>query len=105
MHSSSSRTASSGRSTTYVTIRQWGCPDGSRERSSVARSTQTSRSTSEVFDAYSIDHDFVRTRTVVRLFDIGVRFISRSEARRLLRGLERFREVLVDLRGVQEVGQ
>jgi excisionase family DNA binding protein len=66
---------------------------------------QTSRSTSEVFAAYSIGHDFARTRTVVRLFDIGVRFISRSEARRLLRGLERFREVLVDLRGVQEVGQ
>jgi excisionase family DNA binding protein len=66
---------------------------------------QTTRSTSEVFAAYSIDHDFARTRTVVRLFDIGVRFISRSEARRLLRGLERFREVLVDLKGVQEVGQ
>jgi anti-sigma regulatory factor (Ser/Thr protein kinase) len=66
---------------------------------------QTTRSTSDVFAAYSIDHDFARTRTVVRLFDIGVRFISRSEARRLLRGLERFREVLVDLRGVQEVGQ
>jgi len=66
---------------------------------------QTSRSTSDVFAAYSIDHDFARTRTVVRLFDIGVRFISRSEARRLLRGLERFREVLVDLKGVQEVGQ
>jgi len=65
---------------------------------------QTSRSTSEVVAADSIDHDFVRTRTVVRLFDIDVRFISRSEARRLLRGLERFREVLVDLRGVQEVG-
>ncbi|MFL5910960.1 MAG: STAS-like domain-containing protein [Gaiellaceae bacterium] len=53
----------------------------------------------------TIDHAFARTRTVVRLFDIGVRFISRSEARRLLRGPERFREVLVDLRGVQEVGQ
>lgn len=66
---------------------------------------QTSRSTAEVFAAYSIGHDFARTRTVVRLFDIGVRFVSRSEARRLLRGLERFREVLVDLRGVQEVGQ
>jgi non-ribosomal peptide synthetase component F len=42
---------------------------------------------------------------VVRLFDIGVRFISRSEARRLLAGLERFRDVIVDLRGVEEVGQ
>jgi len=60
---------------------------------------------SDSADSDSTDHDFVCTRTVVRLFDIGVRFISRSEARRLLRGLERFSEVLVDLRGVQEVGQ
>ena len=66
---------------------------------------QTARTTSEVFAAYSIDHDFARTRTVVRLFDIGVRFVSRSEARRLLTGLERFRDVIIDFRGVQEVGQ
>jgi len=66
---------------------------------------QTTRSTSEVFAAYSIDHDFARTRTVVRLFDIGVRFVSRSEARRLLHGVERFRDVIVDFRGVQDVGQ
>jgi excisionase family DNA binding protein len=66
---------------------------------------QLSRSTSEVFAAYSIDHDFARTRAVVQLFSIGVRFISRSEARRLLAGLERFRDVMIDFRGVQEVGQ
>ena len=66
---------------------------------------QASRTTSDVFAEYSIDHDFARTRTVVRLFTIGVRFISRSEARRLLHGLERFREIFVDFRGVQEVGQ
>lgn len=66
---------------------------------------QSSRSTSEVFAAYSIDHDFARTRTVVQLFAIGVRFISRSEARRLLSGLDRFQEVIIDFRGVQEVGQ
>lgn len=66
---------------------------------------QLSRSTSEVFAAYSIDHDFARTRTAVQLFSIGVRFISRSEARRLLAGLERFRDVIVDFRGVQEIGQ
>jgi hypothetical protein len=65
----------------------------------------TERTTSEVFAAYSIDHDFARTRTVVQLFDVGVRFVSRSEARRLLSGLERFRDVVVDFRGVQEVGQ
>ena len=67
--------------------------------------TQSSRSTSEVFAEYSVDHDFARTRTVVQLFTIGVRFISRSEARRLLSGLERFRDVIIDFRGVQEVGQ
>ena len=65
----------------------------------------TSRTTSEVFAAYSIDHDFARTRTVVQLLTIGVRFISRSEARRLVAGLERFRDVIIDFRGVQEVGQ
>jgi hypothetical protein len=50
-------------------------------------------------------HEFVRTRTVVQLFDIGVRFISRSEARRLMQGLDRFQEIVVDFRGVEEVGQ
>ena len=66
---------------------------------------QATRSTSEVFAAYSIDHDFARTRTVVQLFTLGVRFISRSEARRLLSGLDRFRDVIIDFRGVQDVGQ
>jgi hypothetical protein len=41
----------------------------------------------------------------VRLFGLGVRFVSRSEAKRLLHGLERFKEVEVDFTGVQEVGQ
>jgi len=66
---------------------------------------QTGRTPADVFDRYSVDHDFVRTRTAVRLFEIGVRFVSRSEARRLMHGLERFEEILVDFRGVEEVGQ
>lgn len=51
------------------------------------------------------DFDFSKSRTVVRLFALGVRFVSRSEAKRLLHGLERFKEVEVDFTGVQEVGQ
>lgn len=66
---------------------------------------QTTRTTGEVFAEYSIDHDFLRTRTAVSLFGIGVRFVSRSEARRLLAGLERFDEIVIDFRGVVEVGQ
>jgi hypothetical protein len=42
---------------------------------------------------------------VVRLFDLGERFISRSEAKRLLHGLDRFQEVVLDFKGVKEVGQ
>jgi hypothetical protein len=34
-----------------------------------------------------------------------VRFVSRSEAKRLLRGLDRFREVVLDFRSVDLVGQ
>jgi len=59
----------------------------------------------DVFAAHTKDHEFVRTRTVVRLFGLGTDFVSRSEARRLLSGLERFGEVLVDFRGVAGIGQ
>lgn len=66
----------------------------------------TTRSLAEVFVAYTDeDHRFSKTRTVVRLFGLGVRFVSRSEAKRLMRGLERFQEVVLDFTGVEEVGQ
>jgi DNA-binding transcriptional ArsR family regulator len=63
------------------------------------------RTLREVFDSYTDDFAFTRTRTVVRLFTLGVRFMSRSEARRLLHGLDRFREVVLDFAGVEAVGQ
>jgi hypothetical protein len=54
---------------------------------------------------YTHEHEFAKTRTVVKLSAIGVEFVSRSEAKRLLHGLERFREVVLDFGGVQMVGQ
>ena len=65
----------------------------------------TSRELSAVFAEYTDDHQFTRTRTVVRLFAFGVRFVSRSEAKRLMRGLDRFQQVSMDFTGVEEVGQ
>jgi anti-sigma regulatory factor (Ser/Thr protein kinase) len=59
----------------------------------------------EVFARYTHDFEFDTTRTVVRLFEHGVRFVSRSEAKRLVLKLERFRHVVVDFRGVEAVGQ
>lgn len=58
-----------------------------------------------LFASYTNDHEFSKTRTVVKLFAIGVRFISRSEAKRLLHGLDRFREVILDFGGVTAIGQ
>lgn len=60
----------------------------------------------EVFSAYAgDDYEFSRSRAAVRLFEKGERFVSRSEAKRMAQGLERFEEVSIDFAGVTEVGQ
>lgn len=65
----------------------------------------TQRSLQALFERFTTDFVFDRSRTVVRLFEHGVRFVSRSEAKRLSEGLERFREVELDFHGVDGVGQ
>lgn len=62
---------------------------------------------SEVFRRYTDpeDHRFNRTRAVVKMLDSGVRFVSRSEAKRLTAGLDGFDDVILDFAGVDEVGQ
>jgi anti-sigma regulatory factor (Ser/Thr protein kinase) len=66
----------------------------------------TDRPLAGVFLEFSRDHAFVRTRPVVKLFQIGTTFVSRSEARRLLDGLESdFDTIEVDFSGVTDVGQ
>lgn len=45
------------------------------------------------------------SRVRVKLFELGVEFVSRSEAKRLVRGLERFEEVEVEVDGVLGGGQ
>lgn len=65
------------------------------------------RRLADVFTPYVSDtsFEFDTTRTVVRLFETGGTFVSRSEAKRLATRLERFGRVLVDFTGVNEVGQ
>ncbi len=65
----------------------------------------TTRDLTHVFREFSVDHDFVRTRPTIRLFELGTEFVSRSEAKRLLAGLEEFRQVELDFSGVESVGQ
>jgi len=67
--------------------------------------TRPRRKLADVFSAYTDDFEFRKTRVVVKLFALGTRFVSRSEARRVLMGLDRFSEAILDFRGVAEVGQ
>ncbi|HWL65239.1 MAG TPA: DUF4325 domain-containing protein [Actinomycetota bacterium] len=94
--------------------------DNMREDQTIARSNvrrgtvvrfdlnkDTDRDLNKIFDEYT-DEDslaFDKSRTTVTLFEFGVPFVSRSEAKRLARNLERFREVVVDFRGIEQVGQ
>lgn len=61
----------------------------------------------DVFRAYAaevMEPAFDRSEVKVRLFT-GEPYISRSQARRLLTGLDQFRRVVLDFKGVPTVGQ
>lgn len=66
---------------------------------------KTTRLLSDLFREFSKDHKFVRTRPTLKLFELGVAFVSRSEARRILEGLDDFSEIEIDFTNVEDVGQ
>ena len=49
------------------------------------------------------DYRFLKTRVFVKL--LQAEYVSRSEAKRLLANLERFREVVIDFKDVRTIGQ
>lgn len=63
----------------------------------------------EVFEAFSSgpdDHAFAKTVVPVRLARIGdENLVSRSQAKRLLQRVDRFRSVILDFDGVERIGQ
>lgn len=59
----------------------------------------------ELYARYVHDFEFDTSRIVVKLFKYGVRFVSRSEAKRVVVGLEKFRQVILDFAGVEGIGQ
>lgn len=68
----------------------------------------SSRTSKEVFDRYAADQDdyaFRRTHVVAGLARAeGEKLISRSQAKRVMARLERFREVVLDFHGVESIG-
>jgi anti-sigma regulatory factor (Ser/Thr protein kinase) len=67
----------------------------------------TQRRLADVFARFTDEDslEFDTTQPMVRLFETGGTFVSRSEAKRLATRLERFDNVIVDFEGVNEVGQ
>ena len=55
------------------------------------------------FAPQEFDYQFERTRVLVRLFHQN--YVSRSEAKRLLYGLNKFKQITLDFKGVNSIGQ
>ena len=68
----------------------------------------SARTLQEVFRRYTVDEAdpaFDRSEVRIKLYTLGTNFVSRSHARRLLVGLEKFRSVILDFQDVQTIGQ
>ena len=67
-----------------------------------------SRDITSVFRSYTNQaYEFNKTEILVKLFAIGgeKEYISRSQARRILEGLNKFSKIILDFNGVDSVGQ
>ncbi len=60
----------------------------------------------EIFKKYTDDtFSFSKTEVTVRLYVGSANYVSRSQARRLLVGLEKFKTVILDFKGIDTIGQ
>lgn len=64
------------------------------------------RKIGDVFKKYTgPSYEFGKTSVAIRLYEMGTNYVSRSQGRRVVSGLERFKSVVLDFRGVRTVGQ
>lgn len=67
---------------------------------------KASRQLNQIFQHYTTkDFKFSKTHIYVKLFEKGDSFISRSEAKRLLSGLDKFETITLDFEKVKMIGQ
>lgn len=68
--------------------------------------TNSRRDITKVFQRFSDNnYEFSKTEVAIKLYERGVNYISRSQARRVLTGLEKFRTIVIDFSGVATIGQ
>jgi len=57
------------------------------------------------YEAEPGSYSFDKTRVHVKLFKAGTVYISRSQARRLMANLEKFKLIVLDFKGIKTIGQ
>ncbi|MEA2056194.1 MAG: DUF4325 domain-containing protein [Patescibacteria group bacterium] len=70
--------------------------------------SDSKRDLSDVFSTYQTDpdgYDFNKTKILVKLYTMGTVYISRSQARRILVGLNKYKHIILDFENVPTVGQ
>ena len=67
---------------------------------------KTKRDLNKVFRQYSGKlFEFNKTRAIVKLYKMDADYVSRSQARRILSGLEKFKIIMLDFKDIDTVGQ
>lgn len=67
---------------------------------------KTRKDISAIFAQYTdSDYKFNKTKVIVRLYHKNVEYTSRSQARRLVMGLDKFKVVILDFNQVKTIGQ
>ncbi len=71
-------------------------------------SEESTRQLNDVFRKYQVDQSkpgFDKSEIKVKLYAMGTEYVSRSQARRLLSGLDKFRTIVLDFNHVRTIGQ
>ncbi len=83
-------------------------PEKKGTKVSFSLSIKTTKHLKDIFSKYETDHDdpdFDKTEIHIKLYSIGTIYVSRSQARRVLTGLERFKTIVLNFENVPTVGQ
>lgn len=77
-------------------------------KASFSVSKKTNRRLTQIFSQYETNHedpDFDKTEIQVRLYKVGTIYVSRSQARRIFTGLEKFKHIILNFDNVSTIGQ
>ncbi|MDD4351594.1 MAG: DUF4325 domain-containing protein [Candidatus Gracilibacteria bacterium] len=66
----------------------------------------SSKQLNRIFNKYTdSSFEFSKTEVKIKLYQMGTEYISRSQAKRVLNGLDKFKKIIMDFEGVETVGQ